>query len=365
MFCNNSSNLNTTIPYVTNARDILWTFAFALEFSCGIIGNLLILWIIYRDNRLKTTTNFLIANMAISDVLSALVNFPVMIMNINYCKGWLGSGDMISIVTCKLFYFLMDECFQVSIGSCVFIAIDRYFAVVKPFKKPFENNMKYIISGIWIFTVAVSAPNLYYFGLTYIFGDQLHCTVVSQENLPSYKIYRYIVILLNTGLAAPFIMIIYTLTVRKLYRHKAPGLSQSALKRRQHQNKKILKMSVTIVLFLYLSHGTWLVYVILLFQGVFPIVLSTSFRNFVFSCFFIIYFGSMFNFFIYIIFNDIYRQNLKTMICKYCRVQMNSESREMEPARRSVTVSEWFEMMTLFPFNYLQTNHSLNSVPTA
>ena len=338
-YTSKSTNTSTT-NYV---NEIPWTVAFSLQFLFSIIGNVLVLVIIYKDNRLKTTTNYLVANMAVSDLLAAIMLFPYLLVSINSDSQWLIRGD-ISNVMCKLFSFANDVCFIVSVGSCVFIAVDRYYAVAKPLYKPFLGKIKWIIAGIWLTTVALSSPYLF-FHLTINNGTQLQCGV-SPENVHSFKVYRYIVLLLTSGLGALLIIVIYTLTVYKLYRHNAPGLTSSAVRRRDQQNKKVLKMAVTIVALLYFCHGTWLTFIILSYEGEFDHLFPSSFSrvNVRYIFLLMLCLSLMYNFLIYLVFNEIYRDNIKSMMCKCSLHQIND--RNMEAVSRP-TVVEAIEINTI------------------
>ena len=66
-----SSN-NTTSCIITEdqiAAKVCKTLAYCLLLVVSLLGNTLIVMVVYRDNKMRTTTNLLIVNMAVSDLL--------------------------------------------------------------------------------------------------------------------------------------------------------------------------------------------------------------------------------------------------------------------------------------------------------
>ena len=313
-----SASSNASAPYVGYSSDIPWTVAFSLQFFVSIIGNALILRIVYKDIRLKTSTNYLVANMAVSDLFATLVAIPNQILFMNTGKQWLLDCNIHVIYAIfKLFSFAIDVCFMVSVISCVFIAIERYYAVSHPLSRPFQGKMKCIIAGIWLLASILSSPGLY-FRLVAQTRTKLKCTV-SPKNLLPVKLYVYIVLAGISCLSVVLIIITYTCTVYKLYRHKAPGLANSVVRRRVQQNRKVLKMAVTIAALLYFCQGTWFIYNMLLYEGKISHLSPTLRHKLNRTTLFLLFLSLGYNFFIYVIFNDIYRQNIKAMLSKCCR----------------------------------------------
>ncbi|XP_028518602.1 substance-K receptor-like [Exaiptasia diaphana] len=206
--------------------------------------------------------------------------------------------------------------FSVSAFSCVVIAIDRYFAVAYPFKRPFQGKMKKVIAVIWIVAVVICSPDLY-FSTTIQYGNLVYC-VVLDKNWSSYLSYYYTLQGLKSILPMVLITITYTFTIFKLYHRQVPGLQTSERRRRKQQNKKVLKHAVTIVVLLYLCRGFWFTVYMLSSQGKLDYLSFSSYYNLVYASYFIYFVSLVYNFFIYLIFNDIYRENIKALIPKCC-----------------------------------------------
>ncbi|XP_031568133.1 substance-P receptor-like [Actinia tenebrosa] len=177
--------------------------AYCLLFVISMAGNILILSAIYRDKRLRTNVNILAFNVAICDILATLVQLPVQtVYAINSYK-W-AIGGKAGAILCKFGCFHVDLCFAVSVYSCLFVAIDRYYAVAHPFKggRFSRSTLKYIIPGIWIFAGIICLPTLYNVDLAK-YNEHFYCIEDWLENdqvsLPKYY-YFYILILLTNGM---------------------------------------------------------------------------------------------------------------------------------------------------------------------
>ena len=99
-----------------------------------MFGNVVIITTVVRNKRMRTTTNYLIANMAVSDLLISTCAVPNQLTEIvGGTLRWLIDG-IVGLISCKLVYFFQDISFAVSVQSLVAIAIDRYRGVVFPFR---------------------------------------------------------------------------------------------------------------------------------------------------------------------------------------------------------------------------------------
>lgn len=307
----NQSSSNTGFSLEMDSDQIAKTIAYCLLFLVSFTGNSFIVRTIFRDNRLKTSTNFLVANMAVSDLLSSFFLLPLRIIEINYNERWLVKGDA-GLALCKLVLFTPDVSTAVSFYSCMFIAIDRLYAVAFPHKGGFSRSrLKFIIPGIWTFSIIIVSPYLYYFKLRELNGIQfcLH------SNELSFVSYIYVLMTLNIGIPIPVVTIIYVLVVYKLRRYNIPGLFSDRCKHRRHlRNKKVLKMSVVVVSLLYFSWSFLAIFTILSIEKYLTNMSTSVKKNIQFTARFIAYLSYAYNFFIYLFFNRIYRQNFKSMM---------------------------------------------------
>lgn len=296
--------------------------AYSILSLVSLVGNVFILMAIRRDKRLRTTTNKLIANMAVSDLMVPLFSIQEELMNIYVFSGWKITGD-VGQALCKLLHFFQDTSIVVSVYSCVFIAIDRYYAVAHPLKRGFSSTrLKLIIIGIWILAVVAATPSLVKYQVIYV-GNRVYChdnwTYVGLDNMRSTRVQMFTMFTILNGIPIPTIIILYTLIVLKMKHYQVPGeTSHAAATRRVQRNKKVLKLSIVVVSLLFLS---WLFLDMILFLGLLGKLDSlpfTSIMNLVFAAKFIAFSSSAYNFFVYLGLCDQYRWNFKILFSKCC-----------------------------------------------
>ena len=114
------------------------TLAYSLILVVSLVGNSLIVLIVYKTPTLRKPINMLIANMAMSDLLYPIFFFPVRL-----AEAHVGSwpiGGTLGQALCKIHTFLSDVSSSVSIQSLVLITVDRFVAVVVPLRSPLVSR---------------------------------------------------------------------------------------------------------------------------------------------------------------------------------------------------------------------------------
>ena len=110
------------------------TFTYSVSLVLSLAGNSFIGIIVHKTRTMRKAINFLIANMAMSDMLFPILSFPWIITDF-YVGSWLISGPL-GQALCKLVSFSTVISMSVSIQSLVLIAVDRFGAVVFPLRSP-------------------------------------------------------------------------------------------------------------------------------------------------------------------------------------------------------------------------------------
>ncbi|XP_050397044.1 G-protein coupled receptor 83-like [Patella vulgata] len=137
----------------TTAETVLLITAYSLLGIVSILGNLLVCYVIFKNKRLYTPTNFFLANLAISDLLVTLLNVPFNIAR-NLLDEW-PFGDFL----CHLVNFSLILSVYVSTYTLTVIALDRHRVVVKPFTSRLSKTSSLLILlGIWLFAICLALP---------------------------------------------------------------------------------------------------------------------------------------------------------------------------------------------------------------
>ena len=137
------------------AEKIGLTFAYCLIVLVSLAGNTVIGIIVYKTKTMRKPINFLIVNMAMSDLLIPIFLIPMNIQRL-YINSWLIGGPL-GQALCKLVNFLPDVSTAVSIQSLILIAVDRFGAVVFPLRSPLISSKlcPFFILATWIIAMAV------------------------------------------------------------------------------------------------------------------------------------------------------------------------------------------------------------------
>ena len=212
-------------------------------------GNILVTVTFLKTQSLRSSTNYYIINMAISDILCSCFGWLLYAT-----EGMLTSRVLITepsaIVLCKLGMYSRGVSQVVSVLSLVVITVDRYIAVVFPFKTTTSDQEKVrpiLLLFTWIIPVAFFCPYILYAKLVKVDG-QTFCNLL--WNLKSaLAIFNGFGFMIFYCIPLITIIILYsrilkTLGERPTTQNDIQG-PISNNRRRKHQ--KITKILITIV----------------------------------------------------------------------------------------------------------------------
>lgn len=231
------------------------TVAYAVIFFFGFFGNIIVIHIVATRSYMKTTFNFLIVNMAVGDLLVSLFIMPVSVKFLYLSQLWVGGG--FGSVTCKFVHFSGYISIAASIITLVFISLDRYFAILKPFTHVYViRNTKTVTTLIWVSSALYFSPYLALFdsGLDAKDGKykcRMFWNILAETEKEQFQIARsYFVTTLVALYAIPLVVIavLYILIGRHLWLHEIPGNITATNKRKAAASKrKVLRMLIVVV----------------------------------------------------------------------------------------------------------------------
>ena len=327
MSANQTATMNgtqTSSCFNHDAKRIGISFYYYLSFVVALIGNIIIGIIVYRTRSMRKPINFFIVNMAMSDLLFPIVCFPYLVIEINF-GNWSLRGP-VGQALCKLHDFLVFVSALVSTQSLVLIAVDRFGAVVFPFRSPLisSKRCRFFILTTWIIAVAANIPN----AMTYELVEHkegMVCVHKWNEVFGESLSYRnYIVSMLVVFGYVPLVLIaiLYMTVVIKLKSQNIPGEgSANGREQQSRRQKNVLKMSIAIVVTFIVC---WLPATIWWFLILYPpdstMTASCGFQYFRVIAFCVAHSNSAINPCISFIFSGNYRQGLKNLsrCCLVC-----------------------------------------------
>ena len=247
---NGSSSSSCSSLINPEALKVGATVAYSLILVVSLVGNSLIILIVYKTPTLRKPINMLIANMAMSDLLYPIFLFPVKLVDFQV-GSWLIGGTL-GQTWCKIYAFLADISTLVSIQSLVLITVDRYAAVVVPLRSPLISRKvcRCLIVGTWVLAAGFHSPYLFTFSLV---EDQEEKRCMNQREVifgetSSFGIYLLSGLIFFFYIPFVVLVILYSKILIKLKGQVHPGeKSASAEEQRTRRNRNVLKMTVAIV----------------------------------------------------------------------------------------------------------------------
>ncbi|XP_055589671.1 trissin receptor-like isoform X2 [Uranotaenia lowii] len=138
----------------TDVRVIFITL-YSLVFCCCFFGNLLVILVVTLSRRLRSITNFFLANLAVADLCVGV--FCVMQnLTIYLIESWV-FGDFL----CKMYQFVHSLSYTASIFILVVICMERYFAIIHPITCKqilTSRKLRLVIVAVWITSAVYSVP---------------------------------------------------------------------------------------------------------------------------------------------------------------------------------------------------------------
>ena len=217
----------------------------------AMIGNTLVIYIVFTVNHMRSSTNTLIANMAFADLLMT-IDIPYKLKWYYVWNKWFGT--YIGTVLCKFFHSAQTGSLAASVFGLVAISLDRSFAILFPMKKIMTRNVvRVAITMTWLGALALMLPLMIATkGMQLEGGDGMICQEYWQTM--SYKV--YITVLFVTAYVIPLIIIalLYCLAGLRLCSRKLPGHQNwTAQKKVRASSRRANTMLITVVVIFTLS----------------------------------------------------------------------------------------------------------------
>ena len=264
---------------------------------------------------MKTTTNYLILNQACSDIFITIVELISMLLPFDHVGNrWL--GGLLGLITCKIFQVSTFIAPFFSIWVLVTIAIERFYAVIRPLKpSPVSRHLKKTILLLWAWSVASSTEYLVSANV-FQFGEHYYC----YQPIPRWFILGTI---LNILLPLLVIIVLYIIVCHKLWLRKVPG--EGTIQNRGQVEaiktaKKVTVMMITIVAVYVLCWIPLDVYIILVFWE----YVEINYSLYLFLVWLTVSFSGL-NPYIYVAFSKKFRNGLKNLFGNcFCKIKVHN-----------------------------------------
>ncbi|XP_020917359.1 octopamine receptor Oamb-like [Exaiptasia diaphana] len=227
---------------------------YSLILVISLVGNILVILVVYKNKNMRKTINYFIVNMAASDLLTPLVVMPLQIARTLMLLQWAVPGKF-GEALCKIAFFLTELPGPVSDLSLICMAFDRFVGVVFPLRVGLISSRVRVsmIIFTWAIPVGFAATSLYGFRLGQ--KGQKHYCYWRWHDDPSIhtQVHRnYFTVASSVFFIAPLVLLIllYSVILITLGKRKFPRVNQSqeAKKRNRRVSRSATVIALTIVL---------------------------------------------------------------------------------------------------------------------
>lgn len=185
------------LAHRTTAVQIIESILLALLIIVAVVGNVMICIAVFKSARLRTVPNMFVTNLAVSDILMAVICMPISLRV-------LISGEWpFSSMACNLQGFFMFSFGIVSQVNMSVVAVNRYFAVCRPFqcKAIFtKGNVLLMIAFLWLLPSIASVPPLVGWGYYAFNAGKAFCIYPFNVNMTYTTIVQLLFIAFPMGL---------------------------------------------------------------------------------------------------------------------------------------------------------------------
>ena len=323
------------VPHSTAER-ISFIFLYCVNLMGSFFGNIFIVIIVYKHRDLRKTINYFIVNMAVSDLIFPLIVIPVNIFGLaTESWHWRVSGILGSIF-CKLFHFSSALTLHVSTQSLVWMAIDRFVAVVFPIKLGLISPKirTTAIVSTWIFAALFNSPSLIIADVAVHDNKNAFC-LNTGENPDVWGAISFAQLVLLFIAPSVVITVLYTAIAITLKRQNR-ALTDNAQNLQRHSEKKrrqAIRMAVIIVALFYICV---IPSTVLLYFAPYWSLSCASQRLFFSLASFAFSLSSILNPIICLSFVESYRRRLQNILCPCTNMPDNMAVKRERVAQQEV-----------------------------
>ncbi|CAL4097464.1 unnamed protein product [Meganyctiphanes norvegica] len=157
--CSGNMTSDATNPYVlTMWHQLIWSALFGGMVVVATGGNLIVIWIVVADHRMRTVTNIFLVNLSIADAMVSTLN---MIFN---CTFMLTGHWPFGNIYCKISQFVSVLSICASVFTLMAISFDRYIAIMHPLRPRMGRRATLmIVVWIWVSAVSLAMPNALFY----------------------------------------------------------------------------------------------------------------------------------------------------------------------------------------------------------
>ena len=224
---------------------------YALIFPIALLGNSLVLYVVFKRQSMRSVLNLLIVNMAIADLLVTVFIMPYSVAYLFMGLEWF--SGIVGLILCKTIHFSLTASIAASVITLIVITVDRFVSIVFVWKTCLNlRTSKVSLVVIWVISIAIMALHLEVYTVEQaIPGDDRYFCYPDWQRMP-VDFNKYFAIGMFVMLYAfPLVLmaILYSIIVHKLWKDSFAGNTASGGDANINSSKKrVIKMLVTVTI---------------------------------------------------------------------------------------------------------------------
>ncbi|XP_036969101.1 neuropeptide Y receptor Y2, like [Acanthopagrus latus] len=228
---------------------VVLILAYSTIIVLGVLGNSLVIYVIYRFKTLRTVTNFFIANLAVADLLVNTLCLPFTLVYTLQGEWKFGS------TLCFMLPYAQGLAVHVSTVTLNVIALDRHRCIVYHLETRMRKDVCFgVIALTWVMSAVLASPLAIFREYDSFTLEPGHTIQVCMEKWPGKNtdgtVYSISMLILQYFLPLSIISFAYARIWSKLRGHVGPAETvgnSSAGSERHRRRRKTTKMLVTMV----------------------------------------------------------------------------------------------------------------------
>jgi len=246
-------------------------FIYIILLFLGFFGNMIVIWLFNKHGPLRTPSNFLIVNLALSDMIMMTTNCPFFIWNCFHGGVW-----SMSIEYCSVYAALGAVTGVCSIWTLAMVSADRFNIICNGFNGPKLTKGKAAAMCLWCWILSIGIAILPFFGWG-SYGPEGILTSCSFDYLSqdigtiTYNLFMFIF-----NYCCPLMIIIgsYFMIVRAIFAHEEAMRAQAAKMNvkslrsaEANEQRAEIRIAKTAIFNIALWIGCWTPYAAITLQG--------------------------------------------------------------------------------------------------
>ncbi|XP_076052169.1 RYamide receptor-like [Oratosquilla oratoria] len=222
----------------------------------AVLGNCLVVYVVVSSAKMRTVTNYFIANLAMGDLFMAIFCVPFSFLSTLVLQYWPFGGEL-----CVIVNYLQAVSVFVSAYTLVAISFDRYLAIIYPLRPRMTRlQAKMIITTVWVLSLLTTLPIAFFSSLWqpptnfYRFFDRSVCMEDWGEEGEGGDMrkkmkaaYGVTLMMLQYFLPITVLVFTYSRIAIVVWGKKSLGETPAHVDRIARSKRKMIKMMVTVV----------------------------------------------------------------------------------------------------------------------